>query len=295
MTKNKKHVIIKPMSSFIQKAFNITKENIIIAQPLIIFLLIISLTFGALTQQTNKIYYLVFSTANLLLCTAFFAGWFYMIKQAIHHNKRVENNEYRNNEAKIEASNALGKEFFPGVGEYFLSITYTTIVYAIVYGLLTFISFKIGLKLLPNPHINIQDFMAAANSTPAEMHKYVYSLSFQQLKAMNIWMLYIGGILSAFTFLTMFLFPAVYDKKESGFKILLTPFVAFNRNIRFIFKHFIGSLGILIFLFLLNIVFSLLSLIFSINIILSIIGLIISFYFMTYAVVLIFLYYEENK
>lgn len=283
------------MSSFIQKAFNITKENIIIAQPLIIFLLIISFTLGALTQQTNKIYYLVFSTANILLCTAFFAGWFYMIKKAIFHNKRAENNEYRNNEDKIAASNALGKEFFPGVGEYFLSITYTTIVYVIVYGLLMFVSYKAGLELLPNPHVNMQDFMAAANSTPAEMHKYVYSLSFEQLKAMNMWMLFIGGILSAFTFLTMFLFPAVYDKKETGFKMLLTPFIAFNRNLVFIFKHFIGSLGILIFLFFLNIVFSVLSLLFSINIILSIIGLIISFYFMTYAVVLIFLYYEENK
>lgn len=283
------------MSSFIQKAFNITKENIIIAQPLIIFLLIISFTLGALTQQTNKIYYLVFSTANLLLCTAFFAGWLYMIKKAIFHNKRAENNEYRNNEDKIAASNALGKEFFPGVGEYFLSITYTTIVYVIVYGLLMFVSYKAGLELLPNPHVNMQDFMAAANSTPAEMHKYVYSLSFEQLKAMNMWMLFIGGILSAFTFLTMFLFPAVYDKKETGFKMLLTPFIAFNRNLVFIFKHFIGSLGILIFLFFLNIVFSVLSLLFSINIILSIIGLIISFYFMTYAVVLIFLYYEENK
>lgn len=283
------------MSSFIQKAFNITKENIIIAQPLIIFLLIISFTLGALTQQTNKIYYLVFSTANLLLCTAFFAGWLYMIKKAIFHNKRAENNEYRNNEDKIAASNALGKDFFPGVGEYFLSITYTTIVYVIVYGLLMFVSYKAGLELLPNPHVNMQDFMAAANSTPAEMHKYVYSLSFEQLKAMNMWMLFIGGILSAFTFLTMFLFPAVYDKKETGFKMLLTPFIAFNRNLVFIFKHFIGSLGILIFLFFLNIVFSVLSLLFSINIILSIIGLIISFYFMTYAVVLIFLYYEENK
>lgn len=283
------------MSSYIQKAFNITKENIIIAQPLIIFLLIISFTLGALTQQTNKIYYLVFSTANLLLCTAFFAGWFYMIKKAIFHNKRAENNEYRNNEDKIAASNALGKEFFPGVGEHFLSITYTTIVYIIVYGLLMFVSYKAGLELLPNPHVNMQDFMAAANSTPAEMHKYVYSLSFEQLKAMNMWMLFIGGILSAFTFLTMFLFPAVYDKKETGFKMLLTPFIAFNRNLVFIFKHFIGSLGILIFLFFLNIVFSVLSLLFSINIILSIIGLIISFYFMTYAVVLIFLYYEENK
>lgn len=283
------------MSSLIQKAFNITKENIIIAQPLILFLLITTFTFSALMQQTNKIYYLVFSVANILLCTAFIAGWFYMIKQAIWHNKKVENDEYRNDDDKRAASNALSKEFFFGVGEYFLSITYTTLVYIVLYGLLVYLSFKAGLRLLPNPHINPHDFMTAVNSTPAEMQKYVYSLSFDQLKAMNIWMLFIGGIFSVFTFLTMFLFPAVYDKKETSLKMLFIPFIAFNKNLVFIFKHFAGSIGILLFLFLLNVIFSFLSLIFSINIVLSIIGLIFSFYFMTYVVVLIFLYYEENK
>ena len=283
------------MSLYIKKAFDITKENIILAQPLIIFLIVISFTFAGLAQQTNKILHLIFLTGNVLLCTAFLAGWFYMIKKGIEHNKKAENNEYKNNQEKAAASFALGKEFFPGVGEYFLGITYTTLVYLVVYALLIFVCYKAGTHYLPNPNIDMEKFMAAASSTPAEMQKYVYSLSFEQLTAINIWMLFVGGVATIFTFLTMFLYPAVFDKKEKGINVFLTPFSAFNRNIVFIFKHFFGSLGIMIFLFFLNMFVSILSLIFNINIILAIVGLIISFYFMTYAIVLIFLYYEENK
>lgn len=280
------------MSLYIQKAFNITKNNIIIAQPLVIFMLIITLTTAALTQQTNKIAYIIFAAANVLLCTAFFAGWFYMIKKAVEHNKKVENNEYKDDKEAADASFALGKEFFPGVGEYFLPMTFTIIAYVVVYALILFFSYKSGLRFLPHPHINWSEFMTAANSTPMEMQKYVMTLSFDQLKAINLWMLFLGGAASVFAFLTMYLFPAVYDKKEF---FVLTPFSAFNRNLIFVFKNFLGSFAIIVFLFFLNMFLSILSIFFSINIILSIAGLIISFYFMTYAVVLIFLYYEEKK
>lgn len=280
------------MSLYIKKAFDTTKDNLIIAQPLILFLIILMFTTSALAQQTNKIAYVIFLTANLLLCTAFFAGWFYMIIKAIHHQKKADLGVYNNYKEKTEASMALGKEFFPGVGEYFLPVTFTLILYVTVYILLMFVSFETGLKLLPQPQINWTEFFMAANATPAEMHKYVSSLSFTQIKSLNLWMFYMGGIASLFTFFTMFLFPAVYDKKEH---FLLAPFSSFNRNIIFIFKNFFGAVGLIIFLFFLNILISIFSIFFSINIILSVAGLLLTFYFMTYAIVLIFLYYEEKK
>ena len=67
------------MSLCIKKAFNITRDNIVIAQPIVIFMIVISLTTGALYKQTNKIAYMVFFVENILLCTAFFSGWFNMI------------------------------------------------------------------------------------------------------------------------------------------------------------------------------------------------------------------------
>lgn len=283
-------------NNFIQKAFEITKENIILAQPLVIFMIVLSFTLAGLAMQANRASYFVFAVANILLCTAFFAGWFYMVKQGIYLSKRVDNGEYKKPEERAAASLALGKEFFPGVGEFFLPMTATIAIYTLIYAALLFGAYKLGLQLLPHPHVDINKLMTAANSTPVEMQKFVYSLGYDQLKAINLWMLFMGSILCVFTFLTMFLFPAVYDNKsEKKEFFLLVPFLAFWRNLVFLFKNFFGSLGIIVFLFFLNMILSLLSVLFNLNIVLAIVGLIISFYFMTYAIVLIFLYYEDRK
>jgi len=283
------------MSLYIKKSFEIIKENIILAQPPIFFLIIFSITFAALAQQTIKIFYIIFSATNIMLCTAFFAGWFYMKKKGIAHYKKSTQGDFKDDKEKANASLGLGKEFFPGVGIYFPQVTYTAVIYTIVSALLAYLSIKLGMQYLPKPDVNWTEFMAVANSTPAEMQKYVYGLSFEQLKALNIWMLYLGGIFSIFSFLTMFLFPAVMDFTEKGFKGLLIPFKAFNQNVLFVFKNFFGVLGIIVFLFFLNIIMSILSAIFNLNFVLAIIGLILSFYVMTYAVILIFLFYEERK
>ena len=283
-------------TNFIKKAFYITKEHIVLAQPLVLFLIVLSFTLAGLSTQTNKIAHMIFAFANILLCTAFLAGWFYMIKKGIYLDKRIQNGEYSKPEEKATASFALGKEFFNGVGEYFLKISATTLFYSLLYGVVMFLFFKLGIKILPHIDIDWVKFYQATNSSPMEMQKFVYSLSFEQLKAINIWMFYLGSVVSALTFATMYLYPAIFDTKTNKKEFfLVTPFLAFGRNIMFLFKNFWGSLGIIVFLFVLNTLFSILSIIFNMNIILSIIGLILSFYFMTYAVVLVFLYYEDKK
>ena len=284
-------------SNFIQKAFDITKENIILAQPFIIFMIVLSFTLAGLAMQANSISYIVFLITNILLCCAFFSGWFYMIKQGIYLDKRIQNGEYRKPEDRASASLALSKEFFPGVGEYFLQVTTTITIYVIFYFLVMFLFYKLGQHILPNPHIDINKLYSIANASPAEVQKFVYSLSFEQLRAINLWMIFMGSTMCAFSFVTMFIFPAIYDTKDRNKKefFLFAPFLAFKRNIVFIFKNFFGSLGIILFLLFLNTVLSILSLIFNLNIVLAIIGLLISFYFITYGLVLIFLYYEERK
>lgn len=280
------------MKNMIKKAFDMVKDNIILAQPLVIFLVIISLTTAGLYKQTNHVAFLFILIANILLITAFFSGWFYMIKKGATHMKKVENEEYKNDEEKTAASFGLIKEFFPGVGEYFIPMSFTIITYCVVYALIIFLCIKLGLRFLPDPHIDYNKIMSFSGSSMVEIQKYISTFSYAQLKAINLWMLYVGTTSAVFTFLTLFLFPAVYDKKDF---ILFAPFTAFNRNLIFIFKNFIGVLGILIFLSVLNFVLSFLSIFFNLNVILSIVGLIVSFYFMTYAVALIFLYYEEKK
>lgn len=281
--------------NFIEKAFDITKENMILAQPLVIYMIVLSFTLAGLASQTDKILKFVFLGANILLATAFLAGWFFMVKQGILLNKRIENGEYENPEERLKASWDLGKTFFPGVGDYFLSVTTTTVLYFVVFIATMFLFYKVGMHVLPNPNIDLNKLYTLANSTPAELQKYIFSLNMEQIKAINLWGLYISSVSSAFTFITMFLYPALFKAKDKKEFFLFSPFVAFWKNIVFILKNFIGCLGIFIFIMFLNTVFSILSIIFNLNIILSIIGLILSFYVATYVIILIFLYYEERN
>lgn len=278
--------------SIIQKAFDITKDNIILAQPLVLYLLAASFTFAGLAMQSNKYTYVIFLITNILLFTAFLAGWFSMIKQGILLNRRIENGEFQKAEDRAAASWDLGKAFFPGVGDYFLQVTLTTLAYVTFFILLTYAFFKLGQNYLPHHVLDLQKINTLANSSPAEIQKFVYSLSFEQLKAINIWMLYLGSVAFGYTFITLFWFPAIFDSKETFW---LAPIKSFSRNIVFLFKNFLGSLGVILFLLMLNTFISILSVIFNLNVVLAIVGLIISFYFTTYAVVLIFLYYDERR
>lgn len=280
--------------SFIQKAFDITRENLILTQPLILFMIVLSFTLAGLSMQTSNVRFVVFLAANVLLSCAFAAGWFFMIKQGIYLNKRIENGEFRKKEERAEASLALGKAFFPGVGESFWAMTFTVLFYALIGGALMFAFYKLGVKFLPAANIDWKQLYSLSNAAPAEIQKYILSLSFEQLKAINIWMMYALSVLGGFSFLTMFLYPALMeaDPKENVF---FAPFKAFLQNLKFLLKNICGSMGIMIYLLVLNMILSVLSVIFNLNIILSVVGLIATLYFMTYAVVLIFLYYEDRK
>ena len=266
----------------IKDAFKVTKDNIILAQPLVLYLIVISLTSAGLGRVPASPVFWVFFGANLLLSTAFFAGWFYMFKKTVEHEKT----EYRTADEKGMASVKLIKYFFPGVGEYFLPVSAGILLYIAGFALVLFLGFKAGTCFLSNPHVDFAKIMAA--QTPNQMQDYLMTLKPVQIKLLNLWFLYIGGISFVYTFLTMFWFPAMlFDHKN--------PFLALWINLKFVFRNFFGSLGIVSYLFLMNFVVSGINAIAGVNLILSIISLVITFYFMTYCLVLLFLYYGEKR
>ena len=274
--------------SIYKKAFTLTKENIMIAQPLIIYLLVISITSGALYLQTNKTAFVIFLISNFFLSTAFFAGWFKVVKKTVE----VSRVNYEKEEDKNAASMDTIKEFFPGVSEYFISVSAAFIIYFAIGVFIVFLGYKLGTAYLPSPDLNFNKLMAVSAQSPAEMQKFVMSLSMTQLKAINIWVMYIAGLSLLFNFITLFIFPALYNIEKKTF---FTPFIALWKNITFIFRNFFGAAAVLICLACLNILVSMVNAVFSINIILTIIAYIIAFYYLTYCVVLVFLYYEEKK
>lgn len=277
------------MASVIKKAFDITRDNIVTAQPLIVFLLIISLTSIGLAQQSNKIAFIVFFISNFLLTTAFLAGWFFMIKKTIEQSKI----EYEKPEEKAAASFGLLKEFFPGVAAYFAPVTAVFLIYTLLSaGIIYLVGFEWGLGYLETHNVHINEIYQTAMQSQQALEKYLYSMTFGQLQAINIWMTALTFSAALFSFFTLFWFPSLFYLEKINF---LSPFISFWKNLKFLFKNFLGAFGIMCFLSILNFIVFAINAIFSINIILSIIAFFIMFYFATYYMILIFLYYDSKQ
>ena len=277
------------MASVIKKAFDITRDNIVTAQPLIVFLLIISLTTVGLAQQSNKIAFIIFFISNFLLTTAFLAGWFYMVKKTVLLSKV----EYEKPEERTAASFDLLKDFFPCVSAYFVPVTVVFLIYVLLSaGIIYLVGVEWGFGYLTSHNVHLTKIYQAALQSQQALEKYLYSMTFGQIQAINIWMMAVTFAAAVYSFLTLFWFPALFYMEKINF---LSPFTSFWKNIKFLFKNFLGALGIMCFLSILNFAVFMVNAVFSINIILSVIAFFIMFYFATYYIILIFLYYDTKQ
>jgi hypothetical protein len=277
------------MIKYFQKAFQITNDNIILTTPLVLFLLLFSLYLGVSQRLPEN-----FASAVLLFITilfmlsAFFAGWFFMIKKAVDLNKK----EFIIEEDKAKASFALLKEITLGIGEYFFSFIGAILVYTILLFLFFFIGYKVGLHFIGNMNLNINDIKMMM-STPDGLKTFAASLSAEQFKKIQLWDFLFITLMGVYSFITMF-FPAQIVNNTKN------PFIAFFKSLTFTFKNFFSVLILFIYIYVLNFTISLvlsLSTIKTFSSFLSMLiylaSMLVYFYFIVYIIVLIFLYYDS--
>lgn len=255
----------------------------ILVQPFVIYLIIISFTSGAL--YTNKIEgfaFFVLLVSNLFLTGAFIAGWFFMAQKIIEHSKKV----FDKKTDKDMASIAIIKQFFPGVGEYFLPISVFGFLYFALFILLIYTTYRIGLHFLPHPMITITQLQLASSSAEASK-AFAESLSSAQLLTINYWILLISSVSFVYIFLTTFWPVMIINKTKNVVTALF-------ESLKFTWKNFFSVLGILIFLSILNMLISFISLLGTQNLFITILSLILMFYFATYYLLLIFCFYDEK-
>ncbi len=271
------------MFKSIRQSFGIVGKNLILAQPFILFLLVISLLGGGLYGvQGNPIAFIVFALSLIMLSVAFMAGWFYMTKKTIE----FEEDKSMPDEEKAVKSFGLIKHFFPGVGEYFINMIGLSILYLILTALISFAAFKFGMHMFGNPNVDIMKLNSMHGSYP-ELNSYFASLPERQLYSLTSWFAFLSLVSFAFQFLTLWWVPALYYSTKN-------PFLAFGYSVKFLFHKFGASLGIFFFLLLFNFAVSVVNSALASNVWLSLIGFILFFYYATYFVVLIFLYYGKH-
>lgn len=274
------------MIKYFSRAFKITNENIILTTPLVLFLFLLSIYLGvAKNVPENLASAILLLITILFMLSAFFAGWFYMVKRAVDLDKQ----EFIIDEDKSKASFNLIKELPIGIGEYFFSFIGGLILYVALMILLSFVAYKLGLHFIGRVDLNLLQLKVALSSHAA-MKSLVASLSNEQLARLSAWNFLILGVMSLYSFITMFWSAQIVNKTKN-------PFIAFFKALSFTFKNFLAALILFIYISIINFFVSFVNALSSIHPIVYFISMLIYFYFVVYVVVLVFLYYdsENNK
>ncbi len=278
------------MIKYFQKAFQITNENIILTTPLVFFLLLFSIYLGiSQNAPANIVSAILLLITILCMVSAFFAGWFFMVKKAICLDKQ----EFIIDEDKAKASFNLIKEIPVGIGEYFFSFIGALFLYTGLFFLLMFIGYQIGINFIGNAGLSINELKTVMNS-PETLKTFAASLSAAQLSKLKLWDFLLMGVMGIYSFITMF-WPVLIVMKTKN------PFIAFFKSLAFTFKNFPSALILFLYISLINFVISLVVSYSTIKpiasflpMILYLMSMLLYFYFVVYVIVLIFLYYDSK-
>ena len=255
------------------KVFELTNKYMVLATPLILFSLISNL-YVAISSQGRIINLLIAIVLLLLMTSAFIAGWFSMVKNAIIQPER-------------EDTNSLMKNFIPGVGEYFVPSVVVVINAFVILGLFLLIAYCVGMKFIGDIGISSESFSKAMESTPA-LKAFLLSLTKEQIIKMNQWNLLLLGTMVLSNFIIIFYLPVVFFKERNPFKALFLSVADLFK------KKFITTFGIGVLIFVIYFVISILMAMFAGNIILHFLVTLANFYFIMLVSVGIFYYYYHN-
>lgn len=218
----------------------------------------------------------------VLMISAFFAGWFYMVKKAIDLDK----GEAIIDEEKSKASFLLLKEIPIGIGEYFPSFIGAFILYCgLILGVML-ITYAVGIHFIGKLSLTLEQLRSAMDSSAA-MKSLVTSMPVAELAKLNAWNLLVLFVSVFFSFITM-LWPVQIIKDTKN------PLLAFFKSIKSIFKNPLGAVVLFIYISFVNFVISFVNAISTLNPILYFFSMLIYFYFLVYIVVLVFLYYDRE-
>ena len=267
------------MIKVFKDAFKVSSENIVLATPLLVFLLLINI-YLIVAKDAVKVLpsALLFFLTLLLMISAFMSGWFYMIKTAIYNFKNKV--LHRENETF-----KLINEFPVGIADYMGPYIGLSIAF-LIFGDIVLVSvYYIGLNLIGSIGVTSSQFISATEA-PVAMQALIDSMTKTQVLKLNYWYFLIMFSLQIFSLFTMF-WPVelLYSTKN--------PIKALFYSVKRIFQR-PQSILLFIVISVLNVIMMILNYISMFNPISYFVMTLIYFYFIVYIFVLLFLYYEEK-
>ena len=277
-------------------SYDLLKKNTNLTQHLFLFFLITMFVIPNIGGMKGMLFIIVFS---LFVC-AFFAGWFNAIKTAYRaefpqvdcfvneDNDRVEISKNKDSDNEFNLPPLYFKEFFEGVGKYFLKFLCGGLVYVVIFGVCFYLlNYFIHHFVVIPPAIKQIDINSLSVMTQDELNKIVLSLNMtEQLKVLKLAGL-ISGAFMLLGYVTL-LFPVVLVNSEKN------VFYCLFLSIKSLFKNIPLSFFIY---FIFNSLLFLLSIGFSNpnNLIIFFISFILYCYLSLLYYLSLFVYYEKTK
>ncbi len=271
------------MKKLLRETIKITNDNIILAIPLVIFMWIIGayLSYSKLSADSPGELLLAIVTI-LFMLGAFLSGWFYLVKEAVRISSEIFVIEKDRTKAALE----LYKEFPVGIGKYFLTFIGIAVILFLIFTLTGVVIFKAGLLTIGNIDLSPLQIKQILG-TPEDMKLFVDSLTETQLIKLAKWNLLFMAGSAVISYLTILWVPEVVNGSKN-------PALALVNSVKKVFKKPLKTLGVFLFIGVLNFLLSFLSTFAIYNPLAYLIMMVVYFYFLVFIVVLIFLYYESE-
>ncbi len=264
-------------SGILNKTLDAVINNPSITFTFVIFLILTNILTVFIASTQMKSLYLILSICALALFVSFLSGWFQILRESCDIEKIREKN--------------YALIFFEGVGKNIIPVSLGFCIY-LIFMFLFFILFGfIAHKFVGSLDFVFRD-MATLPQNEAAIIEYFKNLPMDKQVIISTWQISLFAGCCLFNFLFMYYSCAIVFNDKSN--MFLKPFVAMFDCICFVFKHFLKSLGIFVLINSFLLLLSILGTIFVNNEIIRILLLFIYIYFISYAVMLIFNYYEQK-
>lgn len=279
-----------------KNTLKIFRFNMILVQPLLIFLVVVALvpiSGDSAVAASPALLVLILSLIGLTI--AFASGWFTMFQKGVHISK---NDGFSSDEERAAFSINLFKEFFPGVGAYFAPMAIGSVIYFIGFFLVAVITLVIAQHFTGQiTSINWHEMLASLHS----QHQYtelIKKLSPADNTRIHQWNLALMIATNIYSYLTMFWPVAIIEGKKG-------PISAFKKSLKYTLKKPFTTIAMYLFYTLGSLGFSVVMLLiakmtatYRIGIIgdaLQFIGLLGYILFIVYFILMMFVYFEQVK
>lgn len=257
--------------NYFKDALVLTNKNIVLASPLILFIMFASL-YLIITP------YRAFNIAFILLLffamsSAFFSGWFYTVMLAV-----------KEEHSKDDAFSLI-KLFPTGVGKHFLQFFLMILLFFVLFTLVVVFTYKTAFLLIGSIGISRPELFFAMSS-PEAMSALLKNLTIEQQTKLGQWNLYFILTTTIYSFLVMLWAPEIVFKEQSALH-------AFVSSVKKLLQKFFKALTMFSFLMIIYFLIMFLSAIANFAITQFIVT-VVYFYFLLYAAMLIFLFYKRE-